>query len=327
MPQFHTIVIPVRPQTDTIIAIFLLKTFGTEVFPGVESVRCEVMANLPTGETEETLREKGIILLDVGGGAFDHHKKVEKTTSSDLVATHLGVSGDPAIAKLLEVARRCDFYGKGTISNDALDRAFGLAGLISSFNKVYPTEAARAVEVFLPIVRAHYEEEVRRTKEMPQEVEEKMRSGKAESFFVKQRDKKLKVVTIESDNPSLPGFLRSRLGGAFDVVAQFRSTGHVNVLTRPAKRIDLRSLAALVRLEESTLSASPLEGKDAHYLSSSGKIAEIPEWYLDPATNSLQNGGAIPKDTPPTRIERFVFRKLLEAGLSESVWRPGASGV
>jgi len=265
--------------------------------------------------------KKGMILLDVGKGKFDHHSKEEKITSSDLVARFLGVIDDPAIAKLLEVARRCDFYGKGTISDDALDRAFGLSGLISSFNKVYPEAVGRAVEVFLPVIEAHYKEEVRRTKDMPLEVEEKMKNGKAETFEVKQRDKKLKVIIIESDNPSLPGFLRAHMGGAYDVVAQVRETGHINILTRPAKRIDLRALIALIRAEELMVSGAK-EDFNMQALSKTGRIDNIPEWYYDPATNSIQNGGINPKETPVTKIPRFSLKKILEVGLSEQIWSP-----
>ena len=321
MANFNKIIIPVRPQTDTIIAIFLLKTFGGQKFTGIESAVCESMSSLPEGENEETLEKKGMILLDVGKGKFDHHSKEEKITSSDLVARFLGVIDDPAIAKLLEVARRCDFYGKGTISDDALDRAFGLSGLISSFNKVYPEAVGRAVEVFLPVIEAHYKEEVRRTKDMPLEVEEKMKNGKAETFEVKQRDKKLKVIIIESDNPSLPGFLRAHMGGAYDVVAQVRETGHINILTRPAKRIDLRALIALIRAEELMVSGAK-EDFNMQALSKTGRIDNIPEWYYDPATNSIQNGGINPRETPVTKVPRFSLKKILEVGLSEQIWSP-----
>ena len=321
MVVFHKIVIPVRPQTDTVIAIFLLKTFGGQAFPGIESAKCEIMSSLPGSESEETLNSKGVVLLDVGGGRFDHHKKAVKTTSADLVAEFLGVADDPAIAKLLEVARRCDFYGKGTISEDALDRAFGLSGLISSFNKVYGAEAGKTVDVFLPVITAHYQEEVRRTKDMPLEVEGIIKNGKAETFIVKQRDKKLKVIIIPSDNPSLSGFLRSRLGGAHDIVAQVRTTGHLNILTRPAKRIDLRSLVALIRAEE-LVTRGQGGSFDMRSLSLSGKIESVPQWYYDTATNSLQNGGINTKDVEPTKLPRASLRKLFEIGLSEELWSP-----
>ncbi len=154
---------------------------------------------------------------------------------------------------------------------------------------------------------------------MPKEVEEKMKNGKAESFMVRQRDKNLKVIIIESDNPSLPGYLRSVMGGAYDVVAQWSSSSHLNILTRPVKKVDLRSLAAIIRTTEMQEKGTESTIEE---LAKPGKVDSVPEWYFDPATNSIQNGGMTPKDVPPTKIERIALRKLLELGLSEQLWKP-----
>jgi hypothetical protein len=83
----------------------------------------------------------------------------------------------------------------------------------------------------------------------------------------------------------------------------------------------LRSLALVIRLEESNQEGINLD-KDARYLSKVGKIPEVSNWYYDDATNSIQNGGANPKDVTPTKIEPFVMKKLIEVGLSERVWSP-----
>lgn len=319
--HFTTIVLPTRPQPDTLVAIFILKELGEDRFPGISEARVECWQTLPDGETEASLNDRGVVLIDIGGGAFDHHGRTEKTTTADLVAERLGVKGDPALAKLLEYARRDDFYGKGTISSDPLDRAFGLSGLVAALNKEFVQEPARVIDAVLPLLEAHYREEVRRTKELPQEFERKLAAGEVERFEVKQRDKKLKVVAVTSESASFSGYLRSQQGGGYDVVVQWLLSGHVNILTRPAKRVDLRSLAVLLRLEEATragveLTASPGE------LASSGRLPEIPEWYYDPATNSIQNGGLNPKEIPPTRIVREDLLRILLLGLSEQLWSP-----
>ncbi len=38
---FHTIVLPVRPQPDTLVAIFLLKEYGEVKFPGIKNAKIE----------------------------------------------------------------------------------------------------------------------------------------------------------------------------------------------------------------------------------------------------------------------------------------------
>lgn len=318
---YTQIILPTRPQPDTLVAIFILKKFGEEAFPGIREAKIDFWQVMPAGETEESLDKKGVILIDLGGGRFDHHGTKSKTTASDLISSHLGISDDPSLAKLIEYARRDDFYGKGTISPDPIDRAFGLSSLIAVLNKSLVKNPAKVVDIILPILIAHHNEELKRTKELPEEFEKKLSAGEADVFPVKQRDKKLKAVIVNSESGSLAGYLRSQNGGKFDVVAQWLPSGHVNILTRPTKRIDLRSLAALLRLEEATASGSELE-IGVRDLARFGRIKEIPEWYYDPATNSIQNGGLNPKEINPTKITREKFRKIVELGLSEQLWSP-----
>lgn len=319
--RYTKIILPVRTQPDTLIAIFILRKFGEETFPGIKEAAVEIWQTVPEGETEMSIDEKGILLIDLGGGRFDHHASEVKTTASCLVAQYLGVADDPALAKLLEYGRRDDFYGKGTISNDPIDRAFGFSALVANVNRIFAKTPVRVIDIMMPLLVTHYSEEVRRTKELPQEFEEKSKRGEAAVFGAKQRGKKLKGVMIHSDSSSMAGYLRSQNGGRFDVVAQWLPSGHVNILTRPAKRIDLRSLVTLLRTEEATRAGLDLE-LPVRILSQSGRIREIPEWYYDPATNSIQNGGLNPKDIPPTRIGKDDFEKILILGLSEEVWSP-----
>ncbi len=319
--KYVEILLPTRPQPDTLVSLFLLGMFGEVWFPGIEGAKLTFDPNLPPGETAESLQKKGVLALDVGGGEFDHHAKIPKTNLSTVIAEALGVQDFPPLHKLLEYAQRDDMFGKGTVSADPLDRAFGLSGLLTALNKQYSKNPHKTTELVLPLIYAHYEEERKRTEEMPKEFEQKLKEGKAEIMNVRQRDKKLKVVIIESDNPSLPGYLRSQMGGRFDVVAQWLPSGHLNILTRPTKRVDLRSLVVLMRSEEMQ-QQNIISNLDAFGLAKTGRINELPMWYYDPATNSIQNGGIDPKDIPPTKIEKITFRKIVELGLSEALWNP-----
>ncbi|MBX4198447.1 hypothetical protein KW782_03885 [Candidatus Parcubacteria bacterium] len=314
----NTIVLPTRSQPDTLGAIFILKRFGIYHFPGIEHAGYVIQSTLEQGQNEETLRKQGKLLLDIGGGLFDHHTAKEKTTASMLVAGYLGVQNDPALQKLLQFTERDDFYGKGIISEDALDRAFGLSGLVVNLNKKYSAEPIKVVDIVLPLIEAHYDEEARRTKEMPKEVEDKLAAGLAEVVSVRQGDKKLRCIYIESDNASLPGFLRSQLGGRHDLVVQRMPSGHTNILTRPTKRVDLRNLAMVLRQSELMKANNP-KLIPSHILKSEGRIPEVPEWYYDIATNSIQNGGVKPQGISPTRLTRTEIVKLLEIGLSHQL--------
>src|SRR3989344_4526463 len=99
MAKYKKIFISTRLRPDTIVAIFILKKFGTERFPGVESATLEFLQTIPEGETADTLEKKGVLLIDLGGGTFDHHGTQKKSTASYLVARELGIAANPSLAK------------------------------------------------------------------------------------------------------------------------------------------------------------------------------------------------------------------------------------
>lgn len=321
MASYYSIYLPTRPQVDTIIAISILKRYGENKFPGISEAKYKINVQASELEDEEIMAEDGILLIDIGGGRFDHHNKTIKTTASNLVVEYLGESNNPALQKLLQLAERDDFYGKGTISTDPLDRAFGFSGLVGALNKKYVNEPDMVIDTMLIILDAFIQEEEKRAFEMPKELEEKLASSKAEIFQVRQRGKKLKCIFIETDNTSMAGFLRSKLGGGFDVVALRLASGHINILTRPMQRVDLRSLAVLIRVQEMESQQKEID-VEPRILSASGTYKDVPEWYYDTATNSLLNGGPNPQNIKATSIDPFEFKKLLEIGLSEQLWSP-----
>lgn len=316
MTTFHTIVLPVRPQPDTIVAIFILKLFGRERFPGVENASFAFWPKLPNEQTAEQLEQTGHLLIDLGGGRFDHHNKDPKTTASALVATELNAAANPSLTKLLAYAERDDFYGKGTISEDTIDRALGLSGLIAALNKSWPQHPEYVIAAVLPLIDGHWQEENRRANEFPAEVETQRRAGKVSELTVKQRDKKLKVILLESDNVGLAGYLRSQLGGRYDVVVQKTAAGYVNILTRPTKHIDLRGLAAIIRVKEACSVGRTLSD-NFRRLAIPGRLNEVPDWYYDTATNSLLNGGLLPTaDIHPTRLSLSDLEIIIPLGLT-----------
>ncbi len=311
--NYTKIIIPTRPHADVIVGIFLLIKFGQEKYSGIKDASIDIWQELPAGDTNSSLDSKGVLLLDVGGGKFDHHNKGKNL--SQLIAEDLGILINPAIAKILDYAQRDDKYGLGTISNDSLDKAFGLSGLISSLNKT-ERDPGKIVKIILPLLEAHLQEQVRRTQELPQEFEEKLKQGKAEIFEIKQGKKNLKVVVLESDNLSMAGWLKSAGGVKADVVCQKNSAGFTNILTKPLKMIDLRWPAAYLRKAEAEFRERKLVCSTFD-LMQPGKIKDIPEWYYDRATNSVLNGGASPKGILPTGIPLDTVVEILKESLAQ----------
>ena len=311
--NYNKIIIPTRPHPDVIVGIFLLIKLGAEKYPGIKDASIETWQELPPGETNASLENKGVLLLDLGGGKFDHHNTGKNM--AQLVAEDLGVSKDPSVAKLLAYAERDDKHGLGTVSTDPLDKAFGLSGLVASLNKTIEGPE-KIVKIVLPLLEAHFHEEKRRTQELPEEFEKKMKEGKALVFEVKQAKKNLKVVILESDNLSMPGWLKSAGGMKADVVCQRNKAGFTNIITKPLKMVDLRWPAAYVRKAEAELRDRRLKCSTFD-LMKDGKIAEIPEWYYDRATNSVLNGGASPRGILPTAIPLETMTSILKEALAQ----------
>jgi len=311
--NYSKIIIPTRPHPDVIVGIFLLIKFGAEKYPGIKDALIEIWQALPAGDTALSLEQKGVLLLDVGGSKFDHHKSGKNL--SHLIAEDLGIFVEPSVFKLLAYAERDDKHGLGTVSNDQLDKAFGLSGLVASLNKT-EENPEKVVKIVLPLLEAHFLEENRRTHELPQEFEKKLKEGKAEVFQVKQSKKDLKVVVLESDNLSMAGWLKSAGGIKADVVCQKNSAGFTNILTKPLKMIDLRWLAAYLRKAEAEMRNIKLVCSTFDLMKDE-KMKEIPEWYYDRATNSVLNGGARPQGILPTAISLETITDILKESLAQ----------
>ena len=310
------IIIPVRPQPDTILAIYLLKYFGAQKFPNIGKALIAIDPNAGSNKSYEECLKNGELLLDVGSGPYNHHGKENATTASLLIAKDLNIDRDPSLSKLLKYAERDDKFGLGTVSKDPLDKTFGLSGLIGAMNKEYSQDPNKVVNIVIPLLEAHYLQENRRIKELPKTFEELLKQGKA----IEVKLPNIKAILIESDNISLPGYLRAQAGGKYDIVIQKRTSGHVNVLSKlqKNKKIPLENLAAVIRISEIYATTGKETEMKYEEFSMPGKIKEVPNWYYDPATNSIQNGGVNIDSTPPTKIPWKHFVEILKIAFEEN---------
>lgn len=312
--KYTKIILPSRPQIDTIVSIFLLKTFGKEKYPGIEHATVEIMSMLPENEDTKSFDKNGVLLIDIGKGKFDHHKT--NKTASEIIANDLGIQDKPSLKMLLQYVERDDKHGMGTVSKDPIDRAFGLSGLTSTLNKTLQENPQKVIDIVLPLLHSHYEEQKKRIEELPKEFEEKLNQEKIKSTYIKHKGKKIKVISIESDNRSMAGYLRSASGEKADVVIQKMNSGHVNIVTLQYKKIDLRISAGLLRNEEGAMRNKKLKLTPKELLVS-GRIDEIPEWYYDTATNSILNGGLHTTGTNPTAIPFDKLINIILEGLKD----------
>lgn len=319
--RVHTIVMYPRPHPDPICALFLLREFGEQKFPGITKAKVEYWNKLPDNKTSDQLETEGYVLLDLGNGKFDHHEASHGPNSdcaSTLVAKFLGVDQKPELKKLLQYVTRDDLEGRGIISKDPIDRAFGLSALIMNLNRDYPEHPDYVLETVYRIFLAHYHEEYRRKVLMPQEWESLQHSGKAKQFSIHRPERVYRIIMVESDSTTLVGFLRALKRIQADIVVQRRSSGHTNIITNQNNRggvIDLRKTAKAIRQLEAQKQNISL----AHYsevdIEKPGRLPEVPQWYFDTAAKTLQNGGAASQGISPTHLSLEDIQNALTKSL------------
>lgn len=298
------IVLPTRPQPDTIVAVFLLQQFGEELFPGVASATVTV--------DPKAVPKDGLLLIDVAGGEFDHHGTDK--CAAELVAAKLGVLENPELRQMIAYARRDDMKGQGIISKDPIDRTFGLSGLIASVNKQYPTDADRVVRTILPLLEAQYKNAYEHYVALPNEIQRLKSQKQFHEHTLHTPIKNIKIAFIESDHVGVPGYLRSNTGGNYRVVVMKRSSGHVNIITKQNPKLDLSYLTALIRLQELETQGASLEHPKKS-LYGTGTHEQVSWWYYDPMTNSMLNGGVTPDQVPPTAIQWDMLQEIIIAGI------------
>jgi len=324
-PKFHKIITYSQLQPDTICAIILLKKFGEKKYPGISKAVIEYMIELPKGKTADSLEREGILCIDLGGGRFDHHRQTrmqERFCATDLVAKDLGIDTNPGLEKIITYARRDDLEGKGIISKDSIDRAFGLSALIQNLNRHYIGHPEKVLATIAPLLLAHLKEEQKRAHEYPEEYRKKWDEGKIDAFIVNQGEKQIRVVLIESDIFGMAGFLRAHPEIKADVVAQRFASGHTNIITRQERRLNLKEVAAILRTEELKAKKYPFDRVNWRGLYNKGKMREVPEWYYDTAANTIQNGGMLAEQTKPTQLSLLDIKRALKVGLDFSALDP-----
>ncbi|MBX4191253.1 MAG: hypothetical protein KW804_00430 [Candidatus Doudnabacteria bacterium] len=311
-----TIVMFPKIQIDTSIAYLLLHHFGEAKFPGIKDAKLEFWMEMPKDKTTEQLENEGYILIDLGNSRFDHHKlgpENNKISTAHMVAKYLGIEDRADLQKMLEFARRDDLEGKGTMSNDSIDRTFGLSGLLTTLNKTIGDNPHKILDVILTMLTAHLIEENKRHELTPKEYDQLKSDGKVKEFTAHQLDKQLKVIYVESDNAGLAGYLRSRAIGA-DLVIQKASMGHTNFVSRQQAQLQLKKLSKLLKLAEAQKIGLKLT--DSPELEKPGRTDKLPHWYYDSRANTIQNGGLSPQGIPPTNLTYKEIEQLVKDGLN-----------
>jgi hypothetical protein len=144
------LLMPAKVMPDAACAVYLLRTHGAKLYPGVAEAEVVFGGELSAGKTPDDLLKEGIYLVERRGEC-----------ASATLAIRLGVADRPELRKLLAYAKR-DFEKKGTLSTDPLDRAFGLTGVAMMMNRVYSEDPRAVLEFLVSVFEAHAFDESKR---------------------------------------------------------------------------------------------------------------------------------------------------------------------
>jgi hypothetical protein len=305
-----------RPHLDEIVAIWLLRKFGEQRFPGSGTAAVSftsVRKLAEAGLKPEDYEARGMLLLGVGGGRFDEHPTLEEgrkagDCATTLVAKELGISDDPALAKILRFVRAADVEGNAS--------PFDVSYVVKLLHPRFPTDPHKVIEWALVAIEAKYEEQRRFFTVVKPEFDAK---AKVEEIAVGQR--RLRVVTIDSDEDGIHKYARSEYGARAAVVIQRRAKGNVAVFGNKQAGVDLREAAKLIRLAEQAAKGQMVT-TDEERLTAEGQVPGAEEWFYHKQGQMLLNGSLTQADVPATRLGLDQIAELVKIGIDPARLKP-----
>lgn len=300
--EIKKILIPNKPHLDPIAAVYLLQKYGKEKFSGVDSAEIIFWENSHDFKPEDisNFRSEKVLSIDIGGGLFDHHQDSKKDTATSLVAAYLGIEKNPELIALLNYVREDDLAG--------LHNRYGdLAYLIKCFHK-QNLPLLKVVELGLKLINYFQASQIEWYYNVKKEYENKIKI-----YRVKRFDRKLKIGVVESDNSQLANY--GLTADNLSAVIQKRSTGHVLILTNKQHRLNLREIAAAIRLRELELSGYN-KLIDPAKLQFEGKNSLIPNWFYHRSLNAFLNGSEALNKAEPTKLKLSEIISFVWNGLS-----------
>jgi len=297
MEKIHTIVTHPRPHLDEVVGIVLLRTYGREIYPGIENAEikfCDA-GMTPEGKSWKQLEKEGVVLIGIGGGRFDEHptqnkERVEMECAASLVAKYLGINEEPWLAKLMKYT--CNNDTKGGVN------PFDLAAMMNLMMKRWfdhsPTGslewAMNAVEVYL-------EDQIKFFTETKEAFD-----NNSEVFNSTYKGKAIIIAAVTGDNDQLGAYARSTVGANADIVIQKNNKGNVIITTKKSSAIYLDDVIRAIRLKEMRIKNIVCKNLWDPALKGEAKVPGAEEWHFHKAASMILNGSKSAPNVPPTKI-------------------------
>ena len=303
--MFKAIVVHRRPHLDEICAIWLLRKFGEDKFPGAseasmvfEGAGGDDLAGFSGDEYEG----EGVILIGVGGGKFDEHPGVKTFGKKDecastLVAKELGIENELALERILRFAKASDLK--------AGNQPFDMANMVKAMHHANPDDPCLVVNWTMQGLDAKYLEQVNFLAAKG-EIQ-----NKASLEEIQGPGRKIKLAYGVSESEQFNSACRNQ-GAA--VVIQKRSSGNVQIYTAKKEGLILDDVARMLRMDEQEAKGNVVT-TDWKTLASEGKVEGAEEWWFQRAGQMLLNGSLSCPNTP-THLSLEQIKDIVKIGVN-----------
>lgn len=288
----YTIVTHLRPHLDELAAIWALRIFGEERYPGVENAKIDYFSpdvHLD-GRPEEAWLREGYLFLGVRQGKFDDHPHEEYPADCafTLILKDLGVDRDPALRKLMRDVLSSDRHGS--------PHPLHLEGLTKVLHRVYGF--GDIVDVVTKAIQAYYLSQV-----SFQEALDIARMSRQIRVTNLATGQELVLAITRGDNEDIARAARSREGLHAALVLHWNSQGHTYISANGDLGIrDVSGLAQTLRLAEQRAYGTPVRVRNEELLRSDGTLPEVPEWHVQLASGQIFNGTPTHPENPRTNL-------------------------
>jgi hypothetical protein len=313
--NFHTIISHEGPHLDELAAIWLLKSFGEEKFPGIEKARLIFDREQASGKSAADFEKEGVLLIGVGEGRgrFNEHPvngdRKEGECAATLVAKELEVDDDPALQKILRYVLITETQGGA--------KPFELSSLVKTLSDEEPE---KLVEWTTRALEAKYREQLQFWSRTKQEFEKNSKIETVPGL----NGRMLKIAVVVSDDKLVYRFAFSLHGGRIAVVVQKKSTGNVQIFMNKRFGLFMDDIAQMIRYEEQRVKSNVVT-TDWEMLRAEGKIEGVEEWYYHWAAQMLLNGSLTAPNVPPTKLSLEKIIKIVKVGVNPNAFEASRS--
>jgi hypothetical protein len=302
---YHTIYTHKELNPDLLIALFLLKEYGDQKYPGIHQAHIEILDALPEEENGTSLEYKGIISFGFNDGLFI---ATESRSYSQQIANTLGLADGIAVETFISIAEQKK-------QNEHGDFYIILNGIIEE----YSDKPNKTLKASYPVLKAHFDALQEELAPIATEYMNKLNAGEVMAFVAPQKRNELRVIAINSNNPEMAQFLHNQEEIQADVVCQKYESGHVSITTRYQSHANLDETIAILRIEEARKKKLPFDQINWNDLRMEDRMEHLEEWKYDKEEQTIFNTKALGKPNKgATLLELKDLKLILQIGLDKS---------